>query len=509
VALFQCIIVTLNYVEGAMMHDCPPDLMTQIITHATDSVICTDAAGKTVWVNDQFTQMSGYQLEEMLGKTPGSILQGADTDQNSVAKIRSALRDRLSVSTELLNYDKNQKPYWINLSITPILDKNGEVTRFLSIERDITLYKKLMQESEASAEREKAKSDDLHLVGQMSSWLFSAQSIEELVIIIRESMQKLLPRAEGSIFLYSNSRDCLEYSGGWGKPNIDDLHFKPDDCWGLRRGRSYAFGGQAIMVPCNHALQDETAYACLPIVAHGDTIGLLHIDFPRLSARGMAGEKAHAFERDLELAQICVEQISLATAMVRLQTELRDKSVKDLLTGLWNRRWFLDMAASELRRATKSNKPMSIIMLDVDHFKRFNDEHGHDAGDTALKVLAAHLTDIDREGVYPARFGGEEFAIICANTSTEEAVALVDGLRDKVSQAPLIHAGQRLPSLNFSAGVVNAQATSDLRTLITCADKALYAAKAAGRQQTEVFDEALTINSKPTALASKRQRVEA
>ncbi len=488
------------------MLNCPPDLMTQIIMHATDSVVCTDADGKTVWVNHQFTQMTGYHLDEMLGKTPGSTLQGLDTDPKTVAEIRNALKNRHQINTEILNYDKNQKPYWIKLSITPIFDETGELTRFLSIERDITLYKNLLLESEKIAEREKIKGDDLRLIGQMSSWLFSAQSIDELVTIIRESMQKIFPQADGSIFLYSNSRDCLDYNGGWGRQLAEDQHFKPDDCWGLRRGRSYAFGGQGIMVPCEHALQDKTAYACLPIIAHGDTIGLLHIEFPRLPARGMNVEETQTLERNLELAHICVEQISLATATVRLQNELRDKSVKDSLTGLWNRRWFLDMAESELRRASKTSKPMSLIMLDVDHFKRFNDEHGHDAGDTALKVLAAHLSDIDREGVYAARFGGEEFAIICANTTTEEAVALADSLRDKVSRGPIIHAGQRLPSLNFSAGVVSAKTAPDLRTLITCADKALYAAKAAGRQLTEVFDESLTL-PKATALSSKRQRV--
>lgn len=492
--------------NGAAMQTCPPELMPQIVTHATDSVVCTDPDGKTVWVNHQFTQMSGYHLDDMLGKSPGSILQGIETDPKTVAKIRNAIKDRRPIDTEILNYDKNQKPYWIKLSISPIFDEAGQLTRFLSIERDITLYKKLLLESEHIAEREKLKSKDLKLIGQMSSWLFSAQSIDELVTIIQESMQKIFPQADGSIFLYSNSRDCLDYKGGWGKQPAEDQHFKPDDCWGLRRGRSYAFGGEGIIVPCDHAQQDKTAYACLPIIAHGETIGLLHVDFPHLPARGMNEEEAQVLERNLELAHICVEQISLATATVRLQNELRDKSVKDLLTGLWNRRWFLDMAASELRRASKTSKPMSLIMLDVDHFKRFNDEHGHDAGDTALKVLAAHLSDIDREGVYAARFGGEEFAIICANTSTEEAVALADGVRNKVSRGPIIHAGQRLPSLNFSAGVVSADTASDLRTLITCADKALYAAKAAGRQQTEVFDESLTL-PKATALSSKRQRV--
>jgi diguanylate cyclase (GGDEF)-like protein len=213
------------------------------------------------------------------------------------------------------------------------------------------------------------------------------------------------------------------------------------------------------------------------------------------------------FERQLEIAQICVEQISLATAIVRLQTQLREQSVKDALTGLWNRRWFLNMAESELRRATKANRPMSLVMLDVDHFKRFNDKYGHDAGDTALKVFSTFLSEIDHEGVYAARFGGEEFALVCANMECEKASELVDALRERVASAPIMHAGQRLPPLGFSAGVAKAEAAADLRTLIACADKALYAAKAAGRHQTEIFDETAMPQEGTRALLSQRQRV--
>lgn len=147
------------------------------------------------------------------------------------------------------------------------------------------------------------------------------------------------------------------------------------------------------------------------------------------------------------------------------------------------------MAATELSRAHKLNKPLPIAMLDVDHFNPFNDEHGHDAGDTALRVLSGHLSDIDREGIYPARFGGEEFAIICANTSYDKAVEVVDALREKVAKAPIIYAGQRLPSLGFSARLAKAGTISDLRTLIACAHKALYAGKTAGRHQTRFFDD--------------------
>lgn len=481
--------------------------MEQIVRYATDSVICTDARGKTVWVNEQFTQLSGYAIEEIEGKSPGSVLQGPDTSPATIAQIREALAQRKEITTEILNYHKDGSAYWIELTITPLFDAHGELENFLSIERDITRFKELIHEAASASEKEKLKNNDLKLIGQMSSWLFSAQSMEELVEIIGVSMSHIFPDTDGTLYLYSNSRDCLEFAGGWGGEKNKEHQFKPDDCWALRRGRSHAYGVQAISIPCNHEAIGSNAYACVPIIAHGDTIGLLHFAFRHLPSHDLDEAQVLAFESELELAQICVEQISLATAIVRLQTELRHKSVKDALTGLWNRRWFLDMAASELRRATKSDKPMAIVMIDVDHFKRFNDEHGHDAGDTALKVLSAHLGDLDRDGVYPARFGGEEFAIICANTTCEEAVALTDDLREKVSKAPIIHAGQRLPSLSFSAGIAKAGSMTDLRTLITCADKALYAAKAAGRHQTEVFDETLTLEQESRVMSSRRERL--
>lgn len=488
------------------MDHCPPDLMEAIVRHATDSVVCTDASGRTVWVNEQFSKMSGYLLEDIVGRTPGSVLQGRDTDPATVAEIRAAIAHHAETTKEILNYHKDGSPYWIKLTITPLFDAEGKLSGFLSIERDVTNYRHLIDQAAAASEKEKLNNRDLNLIGQMSSWLFSAQSLQELVAIIGESMSQIFPHANGTLFLYANSRDCLEYAGGWGGDKDPDEQFKPDDCWAMRRGRNYAYGAQDISMLCGHVTEPKRAYACLPIIAHGDTIGMLHFEFVHLPAGGMNEAERLRLERKLELAQICIEQISLAIAIVRLQNELRTNSVKDALTGLWNRRWFLDMAASELRRATKSNKPLFMVMLDIDHFKRFNDEHGHDAGDTALKVFSAHLSDIDHEGVYAARFGGEEFAMICANMDCVEAVKLIDGLREKVARAPILHAGQRLPSLSFSAGVAKAEAINDLRTLITCADKALYAAKAAGRHQTEVFNASLTLENFPQALASNRQR---
>jgi diguanylate cyclase (GGDEF)-like protein/PAS domain S-box-containing protein len=481
--------------------------MREIVSHATDSVVFADAAGKTIWVNEQFIALTGYTLEDMVGRKPGSVLQGPDTDPATIAEIRAAIARRIPITCEILNYRKDGSPYWIKLTITPLFDQNDSLRGFISIERDVTAYRQLIDQVAAAAEQERQNSRSLRLIGQMSNWLFSAQSLDELVAIIAEAMAHIFPDVDGTLYLYSNSRDCLEYAGGWGGPKITDHQFRPDECWALRRGRSYAFGVYEISVRCAHVINSPGVYADIPIIAHGDTIGLLHLDFHHLPARGLSDAQKARFEQQLEIAQICVEQISLATAIVRLQTELREQSVKDALTGLWNRRWFLNMAESELRRATKSNRPISLVMLDLDHFKRFNDKYGHDAGDTALKVFSACLSEIDQQGVYAARFGGEEFALVCANMECEEASKLVDALREKVSSAPILHAGQRLPPLSFSAGVAKAEAGADLRTLIACADKALYAAKAAGRHQTEIFDETVMPAEGTRVLVSQRQRI--
>ena len=191
----------------------------------------------------------------------------------------------------------------------------------------------------------------------------------------------------------------------------------------------------------------------------------------------------------LELAQMCAEQISLAAANVRLHSELRNKSVKDALTGLWNRRWFLEMAVQEIRRAETKGKPLTLAMIDADHFKKFNDAHGHDAGDTVLKVLASHLSDMDVPGCFPCRIGGEEFAVVCSGIDATRATDIMDGLRSGLSEAQILYSGKVLPRVTISVGVAEFASGEDLESLMRRADQALYAAKNAGRDRIVIADQ--------------------
>ncbi|MCH2078063.1 MAG: GAF domain-containing protein [Rhodobacteraceae bacterium] len=145
---------------------------------------------------------------------------------------------------------------------------------------------------------------------------------------------RILSGERSPLYVYSNSRDVLDLVSSWGEPDTSP-HLHADQCWALRRGRAYAYGISEIDFSCEHVGTEDHPYFCLPIIAHGDTIGLLHIAFPSLLAvRDKSDEIAKGLAPSFEMAQICAEQISLAAAKVRLQAELQDKSVKDALTGL-------------------------------------------------------------------------------------------------------------------------------------------------------------------------------
>ena len=457
-----------------------------IVKHATDSMVFTDADGLTLWANPPFTRMSGYTPDELIGKKPGSVLQGKDTDRATVVKISEAIRTRQTIRTELLNYAKDGTPYWIDLTITPVQDAKGKLTHFMSIERDITDSKLLAQKTSEALAAERAHQYERRLLSKMSEWLFSTQTIEELKDVVTKSMVKVFPNTEGALYIYSNSRDVLELTSSW--VGLDfDAHLKAEECWALRRGRAYAFGSSDIDLPCAHGNDSDTPYFCLPIMAHGDTIGLLHIRFTDRSIQDLQDPTlATAHQQAFELALICAEQISLAAANVRLQSELQDRSVKDPLTGLWNRRWFMDMSQSQIQRARLDRQDYSLVMLDVDHFKRFNDAYGHDAGDAVLKQLAELLTKISTGNIFACRLGGEEFAVICYAMDRSDAALIFERLRQDLTALEISYDGKKLPPITMSGGIAMLREAEDINELLRRADDALYRAKDLGRDRVEI-----------------------
>jgi len=241
-----------------------------IAEHATDSMVFTDPKGLAVWANEPFVRMSGYSIDEVIGRTPGSVLQGADTDPETVGRIRDALRDKTMIRTEILNYSKDGTPYWIDMTISPVFDDTSTLTHFMSIERDITESKKLIRRTETALQKERKHKQERKVLAQMSEWLFAAKSMRELQAVVTRAMPHLFPPATGELFIYSNSRDVLDLFSSWGDSQ-SDTHLHADECWALRRGRIYSFGTSEVEFPCAHATSERHPYFCLPVMAEGDT----------------------------------------------------------------------------------------------------------------------------------------------------------------------------------------------------------------------------------------------
>lgn len=320
---------------------------------------------------------------------------------------------------------------------------------------------------------------EVRLLGELNEWLQSSRSLDELFDMVSRFMTHILPEAEGSVYVYSNSRDVLDGCASW-NGGTHKAHIHPEGCWGLRRGRTYEFGASEIDFICEHAEpHDGRQYFCFPILAHGETVGLLH-----LRAHENCEEEFHVSRK---LAQLCAEQISMAIANVRMRDQLHDQSVRDPLTGLFNRRHMTETLRKSISRSQQTGVPLSLIAVDVDHFKKFNDTHGHDAGDMVLRAVGAALEQgCDRDEV-ACRIGGEEFMLILPDNTPDDAVSRAEKLRQSVEAVSVRYGDKSLPRITISVGVSHYPAHGTMpQDLMRAADDALYMAKDKGRNQVQV-----------------------
>ncbi len=317
---------------------------------------------------------------------------------------------------------------------------------------------------------------EVQLLGELNEWLQSSRSLDELFDMVARFMTHILPDAEGSVYVYSNSRDVLDGCASWNGGTHKD-HIHPEECWGLRRGRTYEFGSSEIDFVCEHAEpHDGRDYFCFPILAHGETVGLMHL---RASE-----ENSDGFQTSKKLAQMCAEQISMAIANVQMRDQLHDQSVRDPLTGLFNRRHMNESLRKLINASQSTGKKLSLIAVDVDHFKKFNDNHGHDAGDMVLRAVGSVLEQACDADDVACRPGGEEFTLIVSGNSQEDVMTKAELLRQAVEAIVVRYGEKSLPRITISLGVAHYPAHGSMpQDLLRASDDALYDAKAKGRNQ--------------------------
>jgi diguanylate cyclase (GGDEF)-like protein len=278
------------------------------------------------------------------------------------------------------------------------------------------------------------------------------------------------------LFIFRSSRNLVEAVAVWGEAPPPEQVFAPDDCWALRRGKAQMGGEDTTAPPCAHVPGQTRAYLCVPLMSHGEAIGLLHV-LP-------ASPEENRLERKQRLTQTVAGQLGLALANLKMQENLRDMAVRDPLTGLFNRRYLEETLEREFLRATRQGAPIALIMVDIDHFKRYNDTYGHDAGDVLLRELGAFMQRWCRGSDVACRYGGEEFVLTLPDCSLNIACQRAEEMRQVVKTLQVRHGHQTLEAITLSFGVAAFPEHADNPdAVLNAADAALYQAKQQGRDR--------------------------
>jgi diguanylate cyclase (GGDEF)-like protein len=286
--------------------------------------------------------------------------------------------------------------------------------------------------------------------------------------------QKFIPNSAGAVFAIDSSRNLMGVMASWGDSLSPTQHIlSPEDCCAMRGSRLHLRMEVSQGLACRHfsgSIPD--AYLCLPLAALGETLGILHISV----------QNSDVFTpQRLALIQQSGEYAALRLANLRLREKLHDQSIRDPLTGLYNRRFLEASLDQELHRSSRHHTGVGVIMADIDKFKAFNDTFGHNAGDIVLKEVAALFRRSVRTEDIVCRYGGEEFLIVLPDTTLESVRERAEAMREAIEKLELQHAGHALGKITASFGISFSQdgvLTPDI--LLRYADEALYESKRRG-----------------------------
>ena len=513
-----------------------------VVESAPYGMLRIDESGTITLVNSQVEQLFGYSREELLGKPTEFLLPARfrASHANQSKQVFDSDKSRpLGGGRELfaLRRDGSEIPIEISLNAihapggTQVLasvvdiaerkrveeeiralnvtlerrvaERTGEVQALNAnlehrvAERTKELEAEISQRRLIESELKQAHDDlqrsvlelerrnqEMRLIGEMAELLESCRNLDEAHNVISRRLPLLLRGTRGVLYMIAASRNLLESVSYWGEPDGSfDKILDPDDCWALRRNKPHGMAPDESDLICKHVeTENGKSYLCLPMVAHGEIMGLLHVRY---------GDEAEGARNILaQSALAAAEQLSLILANLRLRETLKNQSIRDPQTGLFNRRYMEDSLIRELSRAERTGKTVVVAMVDIDHFKKLNDTYGHTAADAVLREWSEILKAKFRGSDIVCRYGGEEFVIILPDISGDDARQRLEQLRGDLAHMVVREEGHSIQAVTVSIGVayfpIHGRTS---QSLLQAADHAMYRAKELGRDRIEVAAE--------------------
>ncbi|MDR3553660.1 MAG: PAS domain S-box protein [Syntrophobacteraceae bacterium] len=433
--------------------------------------------------NAEFARLSGCSREEIEGKKSWTEFF---VDENLTWMKEYHRLRRVDPNAAPRNYEasfRNSQGRFrdVYMTVAAVPNTNKSVISLL----DITERKRAEERLRQSHIELEQRSYEISQLNEMLDLLQICHAREETYYIISHFLEKLFPSDSGFLGLFKEPRAIMDVALSWGGYTPGEETICYDDCWGLRQGKAHASAQSGGGVCCRHIhAAPSMNYLCVPLVAQGEVLGLFHLCF--LSPDGVHSPEVlrRVMDSKQRLAVAVADHIALAMANLNLRETLRSQSIRDPLTGLFNRRFMEESLDREFHRAKRQGLAVAVFMMDIDHFKVYNDTYGHDAGDTLLSELGSLLKNHVRGEDVVCRYGGEEFVMILPAVSKSIALDRAESIRNQVKKIRLHYQNQELEPVSISLGVAfyDEHGTSP-DAVLKAADMALYQAKNQGRDQ--------------------------
>jgi len=450
-----------------------------VIVDPDERFIFANPAARRIF-NDTENKLEGRSLSEF-------------TSQEDFERLRQQTRRRQlgfhdTYDLQLTLPDGTKKVVIVNAA--PRVDADGRFSGVLAVLTEITERKKQEKAlaeakdklEKAIAELEQRNKDIVQLV-EMGEAISLARSEKEAIDIIINYAEKLFSEDSGLFYLRPEKENFIELTSAWNLSQKIGPILNLEDCWALRKSSPHFVDPDTGAFLCPHfrdIVKLPARTACLPLISGGETIGLLAVI---CCSREEASDLLE-FEARKSLLTVFSQRVASSLANIRLRESLRQQSIRDPLTGIFNRRYLEETLQREFARARRLNQPLSIIMFDIDHFKAVNDSYGHEAGDVVLQSIARELQSVVRTEDIVCRFGGEEFVVVMPGMDFKKAAARASLILQAVRNLELLVGETKLIKITMSAGVASFPSHGKTPAeVLQAADQALFRAKKLGRDR--------------------------
>ncbi|MGH8502204.1 MAG: sensor domain-containing diguanylate cyclase [Gammaproteobacteria bacterium] len=473
-----------------------PDSDRQSVARDTDFQIVAEdapvmlwlanAEGKVVFTNSKWKKFVGASTSKHVSGDAWVTALHPDDLERSLKIFEEAFQSHRSFEMEYRLRRADGQVRYVHDTGEPYINKEGKFAGFIGSSTDITDRKNHENQLRLSQLELTQHSQEMQLINELNSYLQVCRSLQETHSIVEHYARKIFADYSGALYLFDENHSAVEAVARWG--NAEDSAttvISPDDCWALRQGRVHVVDGSADAIVCNHVTKSpDQAYVCAPAIAQGEMIGVLSVMLGAGNARDNAGLLRKSMESRARLVSMAADNLAMALVSLKLREALRSRSVRDPLTQLFNRRYLDETLVRELSRCKRSGQELGVIMVDIDHFKKYNDTHGHDAGDFVLVSIAELVRSKLRVEDVACRFGGEELALVMPGVSKDAAAGRAESMREATERHEFVYKGKSLAGVTISLGVANYPADGDTpAALMKAADSALYLAKDSGRNR--------------------------